>query len=129
MNATTILLGLVVLYPSFSYADVITCNFTEPFITTTYDTSTQVLQIKGADEKTASAIADVSFEIRARSHFRLVRRDKTVVQELVLNGHGSDGMSDKEYPYHATWTWHGSNLIGGCRSNALQARETDESEP
>jgi uncharacterized membrane protein len=130
MNRTKILLSVFVfVYPSLSYSDVITCSFTEPFITTTYDTSTQLFIVKDEDEKVASTIADVSFEVRARSRFVLLRRDKSEVQELVLNGHGSDGMSEKEYPYDVTWTWRGSHLVGGCRSNALRARETDESGP
>jgi uncharacterized membrane protein len=45
---------------------------------------------------------------------------RRVVQRLELSFRGSDGMSDRVYPYEAHWL--SKDLHGGCTSNHLSVR-------
>lgn len=97
---------------------VITCSFTEPFIRTFYDPARRTLTIvQDVDHRrqvqrgiTAETVSGVILELR---------NDKgEIVQRLEHSFRGSDGMSDKPYPYAVTWTPRDPNmsetLNGGC---------------
>lgn len=113
-------------YATSAYCEVIRCTFTEPFLSTRYNTSTLTFEVRNEDDKVTSSVNNVSFEKRAGARFVLLAPDKSTIQSLNLNQQGSDGMSDKIYPYEVTWTWHGSELVGGCSSDTLSPREVDD---
>lgn len=104
-------------------ADVIKCVFTEPFVNTTYSMTQSTLTIDAAGEG-KSVIQNVSFQIKGAGQFELVAKNGKVLQKLSLDNKGSDGMSDKNYPYTVTDSSQSNmanNGIGGCTSNSLKA--------
>ena len=101
-----------------AHADILVCHFTEPFYTLTYSMTQSKLTLESPEQK--SEIAKVSFQIAGAGDFELRDRNGAVAVKLLLNGAGSDGMSDAVYPYDATWVANG-NLRGGCTSNFLPA--------
>lgn len=108
------------LFASISQADIINCSFTEPFINTTYSTSRSELTYEGADIKKIT-IKNVSLQIKSAGVFELVSNDGQVLQTLNLNYQGSNGMNEAVYPYDAKDNTY--NIIGGCESNYLKAKE------
>ena len=108
------------LLTSISQADVIRCNFTEPFVNSVYSMTQSTLSYESAEGE-KQTIKNVSFQIKGAGVFELVAKNGTVLQTLKLNYKGSDGMSDRLYPYHAK----DNSLIthqgyGGCSSNYLK---------
>lgn len=107
-------------------ADIIKCSFTEPFITTVYSMSQSTLTIKNDVESEETTINNVSLQIKSAGVFELVSKEGKLLQKLILNNEGSDGMSDTIYPYDVQdYTWGGtqnSALRGGCSSNFLKAK-------
>jgi uncharacterized membrane protein len=108
------------LFAAASQADIIKCNFTEPFVNSTYSMTQSTLSYVNADGK-KQVVKNVSFQIKSPSLFELVSKDGKVLQTLNLNNQGSDGMSDRLYPYDAK----DNSLIthqgyGGCESNYLK---------
>ena len=104
-------------------ADIINCSFTEPFYTTTYSMVQQSLTVKDI-EGNVSVIPNVSFQIMGPAHFELWDADRNVLQVLMLNYSGSDGMSDNIYPYDVkssgkVYNPGANGGIGGCTSNFL----------
>lgn len=103
-----------------SQADIIRCNFTEPFVNSTYSMTQSTLSYVNADGK-KQLLKNVSFQIKSAGVFELVAKDGKVLQTLKLNNQGSDGMSDRLYPYEAkdnsSITHQG---YGGCESNYLK---------
>jgi len=121
---SVLILGL----SSISKADVIKCNFTEPFINTTYSMAQQTLKIESAGEPTRT-IKNVSFQIKGPGLFELQDKNKKVLQSLTLNNNGSDGMSDKVYPFEVTFAElknMANSGLGGCESNFLKGTEQPE---
>lgn len=106
-------------------ADVIKCNFTEPFVVSTYNTDTQTLSYSaftGEAKDEVTTIKKVSFLIKAPGEFELISKDGKVLQSLKLNGKGSDGMSDRIYPYEVKDTGFemmANSGFGGCSSRNL----------
>ena len=107
--------------PVFVSADTITCTFTEPFVTSSYNTETATLEYTDYQGLIA-VVENVSFKIVGAGSFELVK-DGQVIQHLELNYQGSNGMSDHVYPYdvkdnreatHEGW--------GGCESDSLKAK-------
>ena len=111
---------VLVLAPTWARADVITCRFTEPFITTTYSMAQSTLTIKYDTERLEIVLKGISFQIQKAELFELWDQDHRVIQRLHLSFRGSDGMSDLLYPYEAAWTTAG--LRGGCTSNQLTVK-------
>ena len=103
-----------------SRADVIRCVFTEPFITTVYNTNQSTLTIFHDVEKREDAPIFLSFQIIKPGVFELWESKNQVVQRLELSFRGSDGMSDQVYPYDVEWL--PLKLRGGCTSNHLAKR-------
>ena len=123
--------SLAILGSLSAKADIISCSFTEPFITTEYSMTQSTLTIvsaghDSADEKTI--IKNVSFQIKSEGTFELVSKDGKVLQSLVLNHKGSDGMSDTIYPYDVKdFNYNNDSfpLFGGCSSNHLKAKSVE----
>ncbi|MCM2282625.1 MAG: hypothetical protein NDI61_12350 [Bdellovibrionaceae bacterium] len=116
-------------------ADIIKCVFTEPFVNTTYSMARQTLEISSFDEDAPlRVIKNVSFQIVGSNQFELRSVEGTVLQKLMLNFSGSDGMSDARYPYDAIDQSiqvlengkAGAPLYGGCTSNFLSVRNADK---
>lgn len=112
-----ILCALALATPGLTFADIIKCTFTEPFYTTTYSMAQQSLTVQGISGGT-TITRNVSFQIMAAGRFEIRSLSGTVLQRLTLNNRGSDGMSDRVYPYSVRWR----GLQGGCTSNFLHAR-------
>jgi uncharacterized membrane protein len=107
------LLGCLLL-PGFVNADVIKCSFTEPFITTSYDTASKRLTVTHDVEKRQEIHDRISKRQLSRRAFELRSADGQVLQRVERTCKGSDGMSDRVYPYSAQWI--PLKLYGGCTS-------------
>ena len=118
-----LLLGSLLLMSCVSQADIIKCVFTEPFVGSTYSMTQSTLTYKNIENKT-QVIKNVSFQIKAAGEFELVGKNGKVLQKISLNGKGSDGMSDRVFPYEVIDSGMGlmtANGYGGCTSNYLKA--------
>lgn len=121
--------NLIVLFfalsASVAQADIITCTFTEPFVTTTYSMTQSSLTYKDAMTGKVKFYKNVSFQIKAAGQFELVAVDGKVLQTLTLNNQGSDGMSENIFPYSVkdNSKFMTANLgLGGCSSNHLKVK-------
>jgi uncharacterized membrane protein len=120
-NPAVSLIALTLIASSAS-ADIIKCVFTEPFANTTYSMAQQSLTLQRPSQRT-QVQRNVSFQIRGPARFDIVASDGKVLQQLRLNYTGSDGMSDRVYPYSVTYLpmRNGANGgVGGCYSNYLK---------
>lgn len=126
-------LASVTLFAATSQADIIKCVFTEPFIDTTYSMAQQTLTYStftGDDKPNVKVVKSVSFQIKAAGDFELVSKDGTVLQKISLNNKGSDGMSDRNYPYKVEdkgMAGMANSGWGGCSSNYLKASDGSDS--
>lgn len=98
-------------------ADIIKCTYTEPFISTTYSMTQSKLTIEDHSAQIINVIRNVSFQIMGPGEFELWDKNRQVVHRLFLDFKGSDGMSDRIYPY----TGVRGGQYGGCTSNFLHA--------
>jgi hypothetical protein len=112
--------ALLVLFPTWAKADIIRCTFTEPFVTTVYSTTQSTLALRYETEGREDIIKNVSFQIMSAGHFELWGPDRQPLQRLRLSHNGSDGMSDRQYPYSVEWISRG--LRGGCTSLHLTVK-------
>ena len=123
----------ITLISATSQADIIKCMFTEPFFDTTYSMAQQTLTYSaftGDDKPEITKIKNVSFQIKGAGDFELVAKDGTVLQKISLNNKGSDGMSDRTYPYEVQdkgMDGMANSGWGGCTSNFLKATKDSES--
>ena len=118
-----LIFAMILAIPSLVCADIIKCTFTEPFVNTTYSMAQQSLTIQSIEGPT-QVMRNISFQILGPGRFELWTLNRTVVQRLDLNHEGSDGMSDRVYPYAARYPASGYGLLhGGCTSNFLHASE------
>lgn len=124
--------ALTALFAASAQADIIKCSFTEPFVGTTYSMAQQSLTYEaftGDDPLIITVVNNVSMQIKGPGRFDLVGADGKVLQELNLNSAGSDGMSDRTYPYEVkdnSMVTGANGGIGGCTSNYLQATEPQD---
>lgn len=95
-------------------ADVIRCSFTEPFITTSYDTASKRMMVIHDVEKRRQALIGVSMRETARRTFEFRDAKGQVLLRVKRTCRGSDGMSDRKYPYEAELL--AQKLYGGCTS-------------
>jgi uncharacterized membrane protein len=102
-----------------AHADVIKCYFTEPFLTLTYSTTESSLAV--SDPEAEATERNVSLQIMGAGAFELWNAQNIAVLRLTLDNKGSDGMSDRIYPYSAMRL--PSAQYGGCTSNHLAAKE------
>lgn len=93
-------------------ADIIKCNFTEPFVNFEYSMTQSAMHVNDANYGKYT-IKNVSFQIKDAGYFELFDKNNNVLVRLYLDNNGSDGMSDYVYPYTAEW----DGLYGGCTSN------------
>ena len=114
-----LILSAVLALPALSQADVLTCTFTEPFITTTYSMVQQKLSWVDNVTGRTKVVRNVSFQIKGPGQFELMDENRNVLQTMILNFNGSDGMSDRVFPYEVRWRT--KSLSGGCESNFLKA--------
>ena len=115
----------VLLSATVSQADIISCTFTEPFVSSTYSMTQSTLTYDSFGLG-KTVIKNVSFQIKSAGEFQLVDKKGNVLQTLTLNKKGSDGMSDRVYPFDVTDTSmnkYANNGMGGCQSNKLKATE------
>ena len=126
-------------------ADVVRCSFTEPYVTMTYDTSTNILEIKSDVDKSTERIENVSLEIIEPSVFQLWTKDGKPLVQLDLSREysspseddGADQPSDAnsnntaKYPFTAHWNyaypepWDIKTAVwGGCSSNHIPSQKT-----
>lgn len=119
----TILISLLLISTSLTAkADIFRCTFTEPFFALQYSTTTRVLSVTGPDLNKSQS--NVSFQIKGPRRFDLYSSTHQTLAILQLNNRGSDGMSDKIYPYSMRLSASGlvpGVQIGGCESNFLRA--------
>lgn len=99
-------------------ADVIRCNFTEPFFIATYNTTTRNLMVRGPEINVISR--NLTFQIFGAGNFEVRTPSGTKRMKLLLNNQGSDGMSDAVYPYTGILYRQGQTFTGGCESNHLR---------
>ena len=111
---------LICAVPTWARADIITCRFTEPFITTVYSTTQSTLTVRHETEGREDVIGNVSLQIMAPGLLELWAADRRPVHRLRLSNRGSDGMSDREYPYSVEWINKGQR--GGCTSLHLTTK-------
>lgn len=117
-----LLLALAIVAPITASADIIKCTFTEPFVSSTYSMTKSTLTYESIDG-TEEEIERVSFQIKSAGVFELVSKDGEVLQRLELNNQGSDGMSDRTYPFDVKDNSSITNAgRGGCQSNSLKAK-------
>ena len=98
-------------------ADVIKCSFTEPFMTTSYDTSRKRMTVSYDVEKRRTILDRVSMRETKPKVFEFRNSSGQVLQRVERSCRGSDGMSDRVYPYEAQWI--AQKLYGGCTSTGL----------
>lgn len=128
MNKKTILIAALTV-SQFAQADIIKCVFTEPFYGLTYSTTQSTLtKDEFADDgnPVLTKTKNVSFQIKDAGRFDLMDSKGKVLVELHLNKNGSDGMSDRVYPYEAIVMGEDGKptlSVGGCTSNFLHAKE------
>ncbi len=115
-----IVAALVCALPTIAKADIIKCTFTEPFVTTVYSATQSRLTVRYETEGREDSIRSISFQILGAGLFELWGQDRRRLQRLELSYQGSDGMSDRVYPYAVEWI--GKGLRGGCTSLHLKAR-------
>ena len=119
------LLIALIFISQISQADIIRCSFTEPFVSTEYNTATSTLKYKEGVTEKKQTVRNVLFQIRGPGHFQLVAKTGKVLQDLKLNNQGSDGMSEFQYPYSVEDKSGFSSLQldpGGCVSNFLRTK-------
>jgi hypothetical protein len=97
-----VLLGGV-LFPGMTQADIVECSFTEPFIATSYDTSSQRMTVTYDVEKRRTIFDRISMREVRRGVFEFRNADGQVLQSMRRTCQGSDGMSDVVYPYEGEW--------------------------
>lgn len=100
--------------PVAAPAGNIRCVYTEPFIDTTFKPRAGTVTISRAGAKMET------FRVRMRGGIvktQLSNGLRGFRQTMLMNGKGSDGMSDTVFPYSATLSLKGlsSRLNGGCR--------------
>ena len=113
-----LLIALTLALPAIAQADIIKCSFTEPFINVEYSMTQSTLRTVDMEGK-KTVTKNVSFQILGAGSFELRNKYNNVIMRLELNNKGSDGMSDRIYPYESQWLTKG--LWGGCTSNFLHA--------
>lgn len=117
-GSTCLLLPLCVLVLSgAACADVIRCSFTEPFMTTSYDTSLRRMTVAYDVEKRSTTFDRISMRETKPRVFEFRTAGGQLLQRVERSCRGSDGMSDRVYPYTAHWI--AQKLYGGCTSTAI----------
>lgn len=134
---TTLAFDPATTYPK----DVLSCQFTEPFFSITYDSATGEVVYTGVenyDEATSQFVPVIlatsgslmpvlpagetvdSFYSIQGSQFELLANDGSLIMKLTLDMNGTDGMSDTIYPFSAEY----NGFFGGCDTQLYPAVNT-----
>jgi hypothetical protein len=103
-----------------SVRQTFTCTFTEPFITTVYETLDMSLTIYEpftTNNAPPQRIENVRIKDLGGNKIALVTKTGQALQYLERNFKGSDGMSDKVYPFEVIWMTdrvRNGKFYGGC---------------
>ncbi len=100
---------------SLAEAQTITCLYTEPLLKVVYDLKKRTIKVyKGVEKR--PRIAKGSVKSLGTKSFQIVSKALGVKQTLMHDNKGTDGASDKIYPYSSTWTQKDRPLpvFGGC---------------
>ncbi len=121
-----------------AYAEVYSCSFTEPFVSFDYDSSKGTLSTctpdmmvekpNGTVECKSVVTEGVSLRVTAGNAFELVDNAGVVLYELQLTNQGSDGMSDRVYPFDGiakSSEYMPLDYLGGCSSTSLPAKDIE----
>ncbi|MCC6138710.1 MAG: hypothetical protein IT287_08755 [Bdellovibrionaceae bacterium] len=115
----------LMLVTQVSFADIIKCQFTEPFAKLEYSTTQS--KIKITKPKPSGVGVNITYITAAYLQFMgpnhiVVQKNNNTVLDLVIDNLGSDAMSSAVYPYSAHWFFPGvvpGGHVGGCTSNFL----------
>jgi uncharacterized membrane protein len=99
-------------------AGTVTCIFTEPFITTIYNTDRQILSLTYGVGRRPERLRNISLKVTRPGVLELRNTKRELILRLERSFRGSDGMSDRVYPYEAHWIT--KKLYGGCTSKNLR---------
>lgn len=116
-HASYLIVAGGLLVSTVANADIIACSFTEPFIRTSYDTSSKRMTVTYDVEKRRRVFDRVSMHETAPKAFEFRNANGQVLQRAKRSCRGSDGMSDRVYPYEAEWV--SQKLYGGCTSTGM----------
>lgn len=118
----------VAILPAQGWAGTLTCHFTEPFLSITFDSQTGAVTLVSADvtdPDTGKPIPEILAQgAKLRSvppddyqpKLKLEKDGKTIL-ELKLTGRGSDGMSENIFPFEGKY----GALVGGCETGKYPA--------
>jgi uncharacterized membrane protein len=107
---------------SASYAETMNCVFTEPFIAVSIDSAAKtVTYVDQIEQK--SAVYPILSESTTAGVTRVVwgpgEEENSVLEYSLDPRGGSDGMSERLYPYTGkTWTGDTPALVGGCSTKS-----------
>lgn len=106
-------------------AESIYCIFTEPFISVSYNSDTNIVKIETPTEGSVEVPGKVTFDKGGMISIT----SEGISHKLVVNTtkEGSDGMSDFVYPFEGVID---NDLFGGCETDTLKKAEpTPEPQP
>ncbi len=117
------------LFSVSAQAEVITCNFTEPFITMNVNEEAKTIEVidNSMDETHFYQMNEFGTEKDGRTRVGYGEGIDASVLIYVKDGKGTDGMSDMIYPYSAeSWASHSDVLYGACYTASNPPREPEE---
>ncbi len=127
------MLTLAVLFSATtSMAVEVTCQFTEPFVTVKYDIEKKQMQVAAEYFENIPVIENLDLKMVSFDRFDVVDASGSTSLQIIPDGKGSDGMSDRVFPYSAVLTLPNLNvkdlhlegpLHGGCETELRRATE------
>lgn len=99
----------------YANAESIHCTFTEPFISVSYNSDTNIVKINSADTGNSELTGDLSFQ--KGGILRISMEGLSQYIDVNLNKEGSDGMSDFIYPFEAVIS---ETIFGGCETDTIK---------
>ncbi len=115
-------------------AEVLDCDFTEPFFNIKFNPATKVVTYVGIESynEDSGTFEEVIIAENAKlvettttgpvigSEYSLRKEDDTEIMKIALTFRGSNGMSDHVYPFDA---WYGP-YMGACETESAPAVDT-----
>jgi uncharacterized membrane protein len=131
------ILALAVLFSATtSMAVQVTCQFTEPFVTVKYQTLTGQMEVIAEHYEQIPVISDLEAKLvnsgENQVQVNVTNSSNQTLLQIIPDGKGSDGMSDRVFPYSAVLTLPDLNvkdlhlegpLHGGCETELRRATE------
>jgi len=103
-------------FSSASEARIIKCVYSEPLMAVEYNTATRALRIFRGTATKPDQMMRMRVRLFDRSRLEVFNAKLGVEQRLTLDHRGSDGASDKVYPYSSIWNESGVDVHGGCEA-------------